>query len=117
MSGTSEYLMRAAALAGVGQLGEAILVLEQAVERCEDDAAVTKQLARLNLSINEVRAFQNWCHESLRIAPQDPEPHRMLAAYFRSTGRLGEAQEEERLAQALAEESAVRMSSSGGTRA
>lgn len=113
MAGTSEYLERAGALSANGQVGEAILVLEQAVERCEDDAAVTKQLARLNLSINEVRAFQNWCHESLRIAPQDPEPHRMLAAYFRSTGRLAEAKEEERLAEGLAEP----LSSSGGTHA
>ncbi len=88
-------------LVGAGEIGDAILVLEQAVEECEDNADVTKLLAQLNLRIDEVRAFQNWCHESLRIAPRDPEPHEMLADYFAANGRAGEAEEERRVAAEL----------------
>jgi Tfp pilus assembly protein PilF len=81
-----------------GNVGRAILLLEQAVEVEEENAEVTKLLAKLNLSIDEVRAFQNWCHESMRIAPQDPEPHEMLAAYFEANSRWSEAAEERRVA-------------------
>lgn len=84
-----------------GDLGDAILVLERAVQECDDNADVTKLLAKLNLRINEVRAFQSWCHESMRIEPLDPEPHEMLADYFEANGRSGEAEEERRVAEEL----------------
>ncbi len=84
-----------------GAVGDAIIVLERAVEECQDNAEVTKLLAKLNLRIDEVRAFQNWCHESLRIDSRDPEPHEMLADYFEARGRQEEAEEERRVAAAL----------------
>jgi Tfp pilus assembly protein PilF len=71
------------------------------VQECDDNADVTKWLAKLNLRIDEVRAFQSWCHESMRIDPRDPEPHEMLARYFETNGRQGEADEEWRVAAEL----------------
>jgi Flp pilus assembly protein TadD len=111
MSTNSFYLQQAEALFAEGEVGSAILVLERAVEQGPDHTGVTKLLARLNLRINEVRAFQNWCHESLRIDEHDPEPHEMLAAYFEANGRPAEAAEERRVAAAL------RQAASAGTRA
>jgi hypothetical protein len=94
MPQTSGYLEQAQALAASGEIGEAIILLEECVATCRDSAPVCKLLAELNLRIDEVRAFQNWCHEALRIDEKDPEPHRMLAAYFSSHGRDFEAEEE-----------------------
>ncbi len=94
MRETKRYLAEAEALQAAGDWGAAIAHLEKAVALCEDDAQVTKELAKLNLRIDEVRAFQNWCHESLRIDERDPEPHEMLAAYFDAKGRLEEARQE-----------------------
>lgn len=101
MARSKELYAEAQRLVGTGEIGDAILVLERAVEECEDNADVTKLLAKLNLRIDEVRAFQNWCHKSLRIAPQDPEPHEMLAKYFEANGRAAEAEEERRVAAEL----------------
>ncbi len=102
---TSDHYMRAAQqLAAQGQIGEAIDTLEKCVEECRDDAEVTKLLAKLSLEIDEVRAFQNWCHESMRIAPNDPEPHQMLAEYFAAAGRLSEAAEAQEAARRLRDE-------------
>lgn len=94
MPQTSAYLDRAQALAGAGQIGEAIILLEECVATCSDSAAVCKLLAALHLRIDEVRAFQNWCHEALRIEEDDPEPHHMLAAYFFANQRDFEGEEE-----------------------
>jgi Tfp pilus assembly protein PilF len=101
MPRSKDYLAEARQLAEAGEVGAAIVVLERAVEECQDNAEVTKLLAKLNVRIDEVRAFQNWCHESLRIDPLDPEPHELLADYFEAKGRLGEAAEERRVAAAL----------------
>lgn len=105
MASAGIHLERARALASAGEIGEAIAVLEFAVETCEDHAPVAKLLAQLNLRINEVRAFQNWCHEALRIAPDDPEPHRMLADYFAANNRHYEAEEEREAAARLEQRS------------
>lgn len=94
MPQTKGYLDRAQALAAAGEIGKAIVLLEECVATCKDSAAVCKLLAALNLRIDEVRAFQNWCHEALRIDENDPEPHRMLAAYFTAKQRDFEAEEE-----------------------
>lgn len=101
MPKSEHYYQQALEQVELGNLGDAILLLERAVEECADNAQVTKLLAQLNLRIDEVRAFQNWCHESLRINPRDPEPHEMLAAYFAANGRSGEAEEELRVAAEL----------------
>lgn len=101
MARNKELYAEAQRFVASGEIGDAILLLERAVEECEDNADVTKLLAKLNLRIDEVRAFQNWCHESLRIAPRDPEPHEMLADYFEANGRAGEAEEERRVAAEL----------------
>jgi len=88
------YQNRAKDLADAGRIGEAIVLLEEAVARCAENAGICKLLAALNLRIHEIRAFQNWCHEALRIDEADAEPHQMLAAYFQSQQRDFEAEEE-----------------------
>ena len=86
-------LENAALLAAGAKLGDAISLLEQAVQDGQETAAIAKLLAKLSLQINEVRAFQSWCHEALRMDPNDIEVYKMLEAYFRSNGRDWEADE------------------------
>ena len=81
-----------------GRLAEAFTALEKAVELDPGHAAACKELARLSRLTNEVRAFTNWCHEAIRLAPHDPEPHRMLAEALAAAGRHEEAAEEEAIA-------------------
>jgi hypothetical protein len=87
------FLNQAQLLANAGHVGEAILLLEEAIETGHESAGIAKLLAKLNLQINEVRAFQNWCHEALRMEPTDLEVYEMLEDYFRSNGREFEADE------------------------
>lgn len=101
MPAATQHYRQALELSAHGNIGEAILVLEHAVETCNDNADVAKLLAKLHLQIDEVRAFQNWCHEALRINPKDPEPHLMLAAYLEENNRLYEAGEEREAAARL----------------
>ncbi len=97
MGTEAELLARARHL----DIGSAIVLLEEAVESGGETVEIAKMLARLSLEIDEVRAFQNWCHEALRMNPKDTEVHRMLAAYFRSKGRQWEAEEAEEIARGI----------------
>lgn len=83
------------------EIGPAIAMLEEVIEVGGETAGIAKMLARLSLEIDEVRAFQNWCHEALRMDPKDTEVHRMLAAYFRLNGRDWEADEALEIARGL----------------
>ena len=60
-------------------VGREIERLEREVAEGRETAQICKELARLSLQVNEVRAFTNWCHEAIRIDPQDAEPHLMMA--------------------------------------
>ncbi len=82
-------------------IGGAIALLEKAVEEGGETAEIAKMLARLSLEIDEVRAFQSWCHEALRMNPRDTEVYLMLAAYFRANGRDWEAEEVEEIARGV----------------
>jgi Tfp pilus assembly protein PilF len=88
-------------LADQGDIGTAIALLEESIERGEESAEIAKLLATLSLRIDEVRAFQNWCHEALRINPKDFTVHLMLADYFAANGREFEAEEAREIAQRL----------------
>lgn len=88
-----EVMEQADALVRQGQVGSAIDLLEQAVAMGEESAELCKHIARLCLSVNEVRAFANWCHEAIRIDPNDAEPHLMLGYELYRNCRWGEAQE------------------------
>jgi Flp pilus assembly protein TadD len=98
----AELFVLGRAQAQRGEVGKAISSLEQAVEMDPGHAEACKLLARLSLRINEVRAFTNWCHEALRIAPHDAEPHRMMAEFLAAKGRHEEAEEARRAAEAKA---------------
>lgn len=87
------FLDQAHMLMAEGKVGDAIFVLEEAVENGKESAEIAKLLARLSLQIDEVRAFQSWCHEALRMNPKDLEIYQMLEDYFRSNGRDFEADE------------------------
>jgi hypothetical protein len=87
------FLNQAHELIAAGKVGDAILLLEEAVEAGKETAGIAKLLAKLSLQIDEVRAFQSWCHEALRIDPTDTEVHQMLESYFRAHGRDFEADE------------------------
>jgi len=84
---------QAEAMAASGLVGEAILLLEDAIESGIETGGIAKLLAKLSLQINEVRAFQSWCHEALRMDERDVEVYTMLENYFRSNGRDFEADE------------------------
>lgn len=95
------YLEQADSLVADGKLGEAILLLEQAVENGKETASIAKLLAKLSLQINEVRAFQSWCHEALRMDPNDVEVYKMLEDYFRENDRDFEADEVREIAASI----------------
>lgn len=92
-SALTDWLQRSAQLRDDGKMGEAIDLLEQAVAIGEETSAICKELARLSLTVNEVRAFSNWCHEAMRLDPADPEPHLMIARVLVDNQRWQEASE------------------------
>lgn len=87
------YLNEARFHASRDQYGKAIDVLEQAVAIGDESCEICKELARLSLQVNELRAFANWCHEAMRINPSDPEPHLMMGRVLVGSQRWGEAVE------------------------
>jgi tetratricopeptide (TPR) repeat protein len=95
-----DWLEQARALAAEGEMGKAIDVLERAVAIGEETSEICKELAKLCLTVNEVRAFANYCHEAIRLNPDDGEPYLMIARVLTGGGRWGEAAES--LEQALA---------------
>jgi len=79
--------------ASSGDLHEAFELIENAVQVHPDYAEACKTLARLSMDTNEIRAFQNWCHEAARIDPRDPEPYWMLGELLAGQRRREEAVE------------------------
>lgn len=88
-----DWLEQAHELAAQGRLGEAIAHLEQAVALGEESSEICKQLARLCLAVNEVRAFANYCHEAMRLDPSDGEPYLMMGRVLSGRKRWGEVVE------------------------
>ena len=80
------------------KLGDAFLALEECVTLDPDHGLACKELARLSLAANEVRAFTNWLHEAQRIDERDPAPHVMMAEYLVTRRRWEEADQEIRIA-------------------
>lgn len=93
-----EYFRLGLELAGRDQLGDAFVALEECVTIDPDHGLACKELARLSLLANEVRAFTNWLHEAQRIDERDPEPHVMMAEHLVSRRRWEEADLEVRIA-------------------
>jgi len=99
---TAETCFRMGALlARADRFSEAFAALEQAIQIDPTHARACKELARLSLAANEMRAFANWCHEALRLDPGDPEPHLMMAEVLAERRRWEEARDELRLALSL----------------
>lgn len=73
------------------KLGDAFVALEECVTLNPDHQLACKELARLSMLANEVRAFTNWLHEAQRIDERDPEPHVMMAEYLVARRRWEEA--------------------------
>lgn len=88
-----EVMQQAAELAEQGKVGSAIDLLEQAVAMGEESAELCIYIARLCHSINELRAFANWCHEAMRIDPTHAEPHFLLGKELHRMARWEEAEE------------------------
>lgn len=93
-----QWLALARAHAGRDEIGDAIDAYEKSIELEPENAAACRELARLCLLIDEIRAFTNWCHEALRIDPGDGEPHWMMACELAGKGRHQEAVEAVRAA-------------------
>ena len=93
-----EYYQLGLQLAEREQLGDAFLALEECVTIDPDHGLACKELARLSLLANEVRAFTNWLHEAQRIDERDPEPHVMMAEHLVARRRWEEADMEIRIA-------------------
>ncbi len=89
----SDWLQQSAQMRDAGRMGEAIDILEQAVAIGEESSEICKELARLSLTVNEVRAFSNWCHEAMRIDERDSEPHIMIGRVLVEQQRWEEAAE------------------------
>jgi uncharacterized protein HemY len=89
----NNWLEQAIELRDGGQISKAIDLLEQAVAAGDESAEICKELARLSLTVNEVRAFANWCHEATRIDGADPEPHIMIGRHLCGMRRWDEAAE------------------------
>lgn len=89
-------LAHARSLEADGNIGGAIDLLERALSASEqksgeEDAALCKEIARMCLVIDEVRAFTNWCHEAIRLNPRDGEPYLMMGRELCAAGRWREA--------------------------
>lgn len=93
-----EYFQLGLRLGAAEQLGDAFVALEECVTLDPDHGLACKELARLSLLANEVRAFTNWLHEAQRIDERDPEPHVMMAEHLVSRRRWEEADMEVRIA-------------------
>ncbi|MBL8234035.1 MAG: hypothetical protein JNL98_36400 [Bryobacterales bacterium] len=88
-----DYLSEARFWASREEYGKAMDVLEQAVAIGDESCEICKELARLSLNVDEVRAFANWCHEAIRINGADPEPHLMISRVMVASERWAEAVE------------------------
>jgi len=99
-----EYYQLGMALAGEEMLGDAFVALEECVTLDPDHLLACKELARLSLLANEVRAFTNWLHEAQRIDERDPEPNVMMAEHLVGRKRWEEADLEVRAAMRKAPE-------------
>lgn len=93
-----EYFQLGMRLAREEKLGDAFLALEECVTLDPDHGLACKELAKLSLLANEVRAFTNWLHEAQRIDERDPEPHVMMAEHLVARRRWEEADQEVRIA-------------------
>ena len=93
MTTAEEHYREGRASAGRGDIAAAFVHLEKSIELQPDNAEACKLLARLSLAVNEVRAFQNWCHEAARLAPGDPEPHWLIAQVCAASNRWSESAE------------------------
>ena len=93
-----EYYELGLRLAREDKLGDAFVALEECVTMNPDHGLACKELARLSLLANEVRAFTNWLHEAQRIDERDPEPHVMMAEHLTGRRRWEEADAEVRIA-------------------
>ena len=93
-----EYYQLGLRLAREDKLGDAFVALEECVTLDPDHGLACKELARLSLLANEVRAFINWLHEAQRVDERDPEPHVMMAEHLASRRRWEEADMEVRIA-------------------
>lgn len=88
-----DWLAQAHKLEAEGKIGTAIDLLERAVASGEEDAILCKEIARMCLTVNEVRAFANWCHEAIRLNPKDGEPYLMMGRQLSSRNRWMETVE------------------------
>ncbi|MFN7937933.1 MAG: hypothetical protein U0R19_31680 [Bryobacteraceae bacterium] len=93
LSDAMEVMQQAAELAEQGKVGSAIDLLEQTLAMGEESAELCIYLAKLCHSINELRAFANWCHEAMRIDPSNAEPHFLLGKELHRMARWEEAEE------------------------
>src|SRR5690348_6601911 len=97
-----------AVLYNLGEEGQAYEALHHAHELNPQDPGVndslyqiTISLAQKNLSGQDYPASQRYLAEASKLRPQEPEPHRLLAEVYDSTGRQSEAAEERRQADKL----------------
>ncbi|MBL8209828.1 MAG: hypothetical protein JNK87_03920 [Bryobacterales bacterium] len=88
-----DWLEQAHQLAAQGRVGAAIAHLEQAVALGQESPDICKELAKLCLAVNEVRAFTNYCHEAMRLDPADGEPYLMIGRVLSARKRWGEVVE------------------------
>ncbi len=76
------------------RLAEAYYWLEAEVQAGRESSEFCRRLAWLGLAIQDIRAVETWCHESLRLDGDSGEPHLLLAYVLQREGRWAESIEE-----------------------
>ena len=77
-----------------GRLDIAVRFLEERVAKDEATAADCLHLAWISLTVQDYRAVETWCHESMRLDVASPDPHVLLGRVFECSERWQEAVEE-----------------------
>ncbi|MGD0579821.1 MAG: hypothetical protein ABSC08_12930 [Bryobacteraceae bacterium] len=77
-----------------GRFDQAYRSLEEEVARGREDGRTALRMAWLAFAFRDTRAVETWCHETIRLEPDSPEPHLLLGVVLLRGERWQEAAEE-----------------------
>jgi hypothetical protein len=68
--------------------------LEEEMAQGREDGPTAMRMAWLGFAFRDTRAVETWCHETIRLEPDSPEPHLLLGLVLLRGERWPEAAEE-----------------------
>jgi len=77
-----------------GRFDQAYKRLEEEVAGGHEDGRTALRMAWLAFAFRDTRAVETWCHETIRLEPDSPEPHLLLGTVLMRGERWPEAAEE-----------------------